>query len=93
MLIDCGNYVIYQQYIRKKLLKENGSSDAAKVIPIRNVLYNGFLGLKLQHYQEQACDAREKLIYQGICAQRAEALSKCLRGKRITLQEELCISD
>ena len=91
LLIDCGNYVTYQQYIRKKLLnmaqngkmidylilthvhsdhiggaipllKENGSSDATKVIPIRNVLYNGFLGLKLQHYQEQACDDREKLI-------------------------------
>lgn len=121
LLIDCGNYVTYQKYIRKKLLnmaqngkmidylilthvhsdhiggaipllKENGSSDAAKVIPIRNVLYNGFLGLKLQHYQEQACDDREKLIYQGICARRAAVLSKCLRGKRITLQEELCIS-
>lgn len=121
LLIDCGNYVTYQKYIRKKLLnmaqngkmidylilthvhsdhiggaipllKENGSSDAAKVIPIRNVLYNGFLGLKLQHYQEQACDDREKLIYQGICARRAAVLSKCIRGKRITLQEELCIS-
>ncbi len=121
LLIDCGNYVTYQQYIRKKLLnmtqngkmidylilthvhsdhiggaipllKENGSSDAAKVIPIRNVLYNGFLGLKLQHYQEQDCDDREKLIYQGICGHRAAALSKCLREKRITLQEELCIS-
>lgn len=121
LLIDCGTYATYDQYIRKKLLdmaqngreidylilthihsdhiggaipflKENGSSNDAKVIPIRHILYNGFLGLQMQHYQDGLCSGREKMIYQGICGKRAAILSKKCDKKLITLNEELCLS-
>ena len=121
LLIDCGTYRTYQQYIRKKLLnmaqdgrvidylilthlhsdhiggaipllKENGSSGAPNIISVRHVLYNGFLGLQLQHYEKEICNDRDKRIYQGICGKGAAILSKCIPEKRITIQEELCLS-
>lgn len=74
------------------LFSENGHNRDSHVIKIKNVLYNGFLGLKLQNYPQGQSNRQEQMLLKGICTRKTALLEENLKNKQITIPQEMCLS-
>lgn len=75
-----------------EFFKENESNDISKIIKVKNVIYNGIKGLKIENYEEIECNQNDKMIYEGIIANGNATLKKKESSNNISMKQDVFLS-